>query len=80
MIRLTTIGIIALISGCCQTPVVTAPVALPLPVERPKPKIEAGEVACLSGETKRKLVTRDATWEAEVLECRAIIQSTRGEK
>ena len=80
MIRLTTIGIIALISGCCQNPVVTAPVALPLPVERPKPKIEANEVACLSVETKRKLMTRDAAWEAEVLECASIIKSTREEK
>jgi len=77
MNQLMILGMIALISsGCCQNPVVTKPVPLPFPVERMKPRIDVNEVSCLSRPTMQKLIIRDATWEAELTECRAIIGST----
>ena len=76
--RLILIGMIVFLSSCCHL-VVAPPVALPMPADRLKPRIPASEVSCLTPEVKRKLIVRDATWEAELNECKAIIRSTHDE-
>lgn len=63
-------------TACCSRPVVSEPVALPLPVQRSKPPVTADDVACLTDGAWQRIREREAGYRAELLECTQIIRST----
>lgn len=77
-------SILGLLLGCtvgctvgCTPRVVYVPTPLPLPDKPELVKVSEAELACLSGDTREKLLTRDRDIKAYVGLLRAIIATSR---